>query len=166
MKRTLGLCLVVALSWGCSSRTMRSSSVSAVAPALSVERFLQAANTRDLTSMSRIFGSHDGPMGDTGSSFGCFWKKIGSVFGGSSCRNWIEVELQLDLIATILEHEDYQVVSERTVPGREHQTSRLGLDLLFADGLTVRDVGFFVVLASNGQWLIQEIELVKITGRS
>ena len=164
VNRTLGLCLLVALTWGCSSRIISNSSVSAVAPALTVERFLQAANERDLTSMSRIFGSHDGPIGDTGGSFGCFWKKIGSVFGGSSCRKWTEVELQMDLIAAILAHEDYQVVSERTVPGRERQTSRLGLDMSFADGRTVRDVGFVVILASNGQWLIEVIDVGKITG--
>ncbi len=166
MKRTLGLCLVAVLTWGCSSRTVRSDSISAIAPALSVERFLQAANARDLTSMSRIFGSHGGPIGDTGNSFGCFWKKIGSVFGGASCRKWADVELQLDLIAGILTHEDYQVVSQRAVAGREHQTTRLSLDMSFVGGRLARDVGFVVVLASNGQWLIEQIELVKITGGS
>ena len=33
-----------------------------VAPQLSVERFLQAANARDFEAMERLFGTHDGPI--------------------------------------------------------------------------------------------------------
>ena len=31
-------------------------------PVLSVERFLQAANAKDLTAMRQLFGTHDGPI--------------------------------------------------------------------------------------------------------
>ena len=73
--------------------------MAAVAPSLSVESFLQAANTRYLPAMARLFGTKDGPMADTGSSFGCFWKKIGAAFGGDSCVKWSDVELRMDAIA-------------------------------------------------------------------
>ncbi len=48
--------------------------------------------------------------------------------------------------------------------GAEHETTRIGVDMSFAGGRTVRDVGFTVVRASRDRWLIQVIELEKITG--
>ncbi len=119
---------------------------------------------RDLRMMARLFGTSDGPMEDTGGSFGCFWKKIGTVFGGQSCAKWTEVELRMDAIAGILRHEDYQIASERMVAGTVAQTTRVGVDLTFAGGRNVRDVGFTVVLASGDQWLVNIIELEKVTG--
>ena len=136
----------------------------AIAPTLTVERFLQASNVRDLEEMSRLFGTYDGPIGDTGSAFGCFWKKIGSAFGGSSCTKWTEVELRMDLISDVLQHQDYQAVSERMVSGAERPANRVGVDMALPGGSTVRDVGFTVVQASAGRWLINLIELEKITG--
>lgn len=135
-----------------------------IAPTLAVERFLQASNVRDLVEMSRLFGTYDGPIGDTGNAFGCFWKKLGSVFGGNSCRKWRDVELRMDVISSILRHQDYQAVSERMVSGAEHPANRIGVDMSFEGGMTVRDVGFTVVQASEGRWLINLIELEKITG--
>ena len=111
-----------------------------------VERFLQAANIRDLQTMSRLFGTDDGPIGDTGSRQ--------------------EVELRMDLIAEILQHADYQIMSESLVPGTESPSIRVGVNILIVTprGTTmVRDVGFTVVLESPNRWLINVIELVKIT---
>ena len=138
--------------------------MAAVAPSLSVESFLQAANTRDLPAMARLFGTKDGPMADTGSSFGCFWKKIGAAFGGDSCVKWSDVELRMDAIAGILRHQDYRIASERTVAGMQVATERIGVDMSFGRGRDVSNVGFTVVLASGDRWLIQLIELEKITG--
>lgn len=103
-----------------------------IAPTLTAERFLQASNVRDLEEMSRLFGTYDGPIGDTGNAFGCFWKKLGSVFDGSSCRKWTEVELRMDLISSILQHQDYQAVSERMVSGAEHPANRTVLGFVIA----------------------------------
>jgi len=114
-----------------------------LAPALIVERFLQAANIRDLVTMARLFGTDDGPIGDR--------------------RGRVEVELRMDVIAEILQHDDYQIISERRVPGAEVPSNRIGVDLRLRGGTTVRDVGFTVVLESNDRWLINVIELVKIT---
>lgn len=127
----------------CTSQTVVNQPQLPVAPSLTVERFLQAANTRDLETMSRLFGTDDGPVGDRG--------------------NREEVELRMDVIAEILQHDDYDIVSERRVPGSEVPRTRLGVDLLLPQGNMVRDVGFTVVLESPNRWLINVIELVKIT---
>ncbi len=127
----------------CTSQTVVNQPQLPVAPSLTVERFLQAANTRDLETMSRLFGTDDGPIGDRG--------------------NREEVELRMDVIAEILQHDDYDIVSERRVPGSEVPRTRLGVDLLLPQGNMVRDVGFTVVLESPNRWLVNVIELVKIT---
>ena len=127
----------------CTSQTVMNQSQLPVAPALTVERFLQAANTRDLETMSRLFGNNDGPIVDSGSRE--------------------EVELRMNVIAEILQHDDYEIVSERVVPGAEVPSNRIGVDLTLPQGNTVQDVGFTVVLESPNRWLVNVIELVKIT---
>jgi hypothetical protein len=135
-----------------------------VAPMLSVERFLQASNDRDIHSMARIFGTEDGPMAETGSTLGCGFKKLGSWFGmGQRCMTLQEVELQMDAIARILRHDDYTIVTESSVAGRTHPTSRIGIDF-HVGGRDIRDVAFLVVRSGQGRWLVEEIDLVRMTG--
>jgi len=136
-----------------------------VGSSLTVERFLEAANGQDLEGMARIFGTAEGPILDTGSTFGCAFKKIGSWFGMSdACLTYQEVELRMHAISQILQHEDYRIVSESDVPGRVDRTTRIGVDLVRAGGQQVADLGFLVVRAGgDGHWLIEEIELDKIT---
>ena len=55
MKRLPILFLVLTSVGACTSRTIVNQPQLRVAPALTVERFLQAANTRDLETMSRLF---------------------------------------------------------------------------------------------------------------
>ena len=143
MKRLSILFALLMSAGACTSQTVVNQSLIPVAPSLTVERFLQAANTRDLETMSRLFGTDDGPIGDSGSRE--------------------EVELRMDLIAEILQHDDYEIISERSVPGAPAPSNRIGVDLVLPGGTTVRDVGFTVVLESPNRWLINVIELVKIT---
>jgi len=84
------------------------------APALTVERFPQAANTRDLETMSCLFGTDDGPIADR--------------------RGREEVELRMDVIAEILQHVDYEIISERRVPGAETPSRRIGVDMFLRGG--------------------------------
>jgi len=153
-----GLALVALTAGACSQQMMSPSPVASVAPQLSVERFLQASNDRDYGSMARIFGTADGPMANTGSTFGCFFKKIGSWFGGESCRRRQDVEVQMAAIANILAHTDYRIVDDEQVPGRAQATRRVLVDLTTRRG-TVRGVPFVVVRSGDGQWLIEEIDL-------
>jgi hypothetical protein len=163
VKRLLLLSIGLLIVGGCAtSRVSSANSAGEVARQLSVERFLQASNARDYVGMSRIFGTSDGPIGDTGSAFGCFWKKLGAMFGGTSCPKWQDVEVRLDAIAEILQHDDYQIVSEGRVAGRAVPASRIGVDLDLPTSPTVRDVGFIVVM-SDGRWMIECIELDKVT---
>ena len=143
MKRLPILFLVLTSAGACTSRTVVNQPQLPIAPALMVERFLQAANARDLETMSRLFGTHDGPIGDR--------------------RGREEVELRMNVIAEILQHDDYEIISERSVPGAEFPSRRVGVDLVLPGGTTVRDVGFTLVLESDDRWLINVIEVMKIT---
>jgi len=163
MKRLLLFVIPVLLLSGCTTtRVISPGEAASLAPMLSVERFLQASNTRDLHGMANIFGTADGPYIDTGGPFGCMFKRIGSWIGlGDRCRTIQEVELEMDAIASLLQHEDYTVVSEASVAGREHPTSRIGVNFVMR-GRDVMDIPFLVVQAKDGRWFIEEIDLEKV----
>jgi len=163
MRRFVLLAVLLSIG-GCTTRVIPPGEAASVAPMLSVERFLQAANARDLDSMARLFGTSDGPVFETGSTLGCAFKKLGSWFGlGERCLTLQEVEIHMDLIAQIIQHEDYTIVSESAVAGRVNPTSRIGVDMRI-DGRDIQDVPFTVVRTSEGRWLIEEVGLTRITG--
>lgn len=163
LRRLLLLGLTLLLATGCATSSASDGEMAAVAPMLSVERFLQAANARDLDAMARLFGTADGPVADTGGPVGCAFKKMGSWIGiGTACSSPQEVELRMDAIAQILEHEDYRVSSDSRVAGRENPTRRVGVDLVIR-GDTVPDVPFVVVETSGERWMIEQIGLETIT---
>jgi len=164
MKRLLLVAFLLTLGGCTTTRLISPGEIAAVAPMLSVERFLQATNQRDLHAMAGIFGTADGPIIETGGPIGCAFKKIGSwIRLGHRCTTFQEVELRMDVIAQILRHEDYTIVSDSRVAGRVHPTSRIGVDLLI-NGVEIRDVPFLVVRTGEGRWMVQEIDLAKVTG--
>lgn len=134
----------------------------AIGAQLSVERFLQAANQRDVRSMGRIFGTEGGPAMETGSTFGCAFKKIGSWFGGNPCVRKQDVEIRMDAIASILQHEDYQVTGERSVPGRNVPARRVTVTMTTIQGITVPEVPFVVVQDGEGRWLVEQVDLQRV----
>ncbi len=160
------IALAAGLSACASSPSIPSSQMAGVAPILSVERFLQAANTGDLDAMSRIFGTSSGSIADEmGNPLGCGFKRIGSWIGlGSRCLNRQEIELRMNAIALVLEHSDYRIRGEREVPGRRAPTTRVGVDLTQRASV-VNDVPFLVVRASDGRWLVEGIGLETVMGR-
>lgn len=145
---------------GCTT-VVRQGPGAGLAAQLSLERFLQATNERDLEGMARLFGTEDGAAWDTGSTFGCAFKKIGSWFGGTSCVKKRDVEIRMDAIAQILRHQDYRIVREETVAGRLGRATRVYVDLTL-DGGTVQAVPFVVVRTGGGQWLVEEVDLERI----
>ena len=164
MKRLLLVALLLTLGGCTTTRIIPSGEMAAVAPRLSVERFLQASNQRDLHAMAGLFGTADGAVIETGGPLGCAFKKMGSWIGlGNRCTTLQEVELRMDLIAEILRHEDYTIVSDSRMPGRKHPTTRIGVDLLI-NGRNVFDVPFLVVQTGGGRWLVENIDLAKVTG--
>jgi len=137
--------LLTSASWGCTTRVVqeprRADPLAGVAPVLSVERFLQAVNAEDFQAMSRIFGTVDGPV--------------------EGSRE--EVELRMATIAQILKHQDYRIDSERLEPGRSNPTRRVGVDLTI-NGRRISDVAFLVVQTRSGLWMVEQIDLEKVTG--
>lgn len=165
MRRILLVASALLLGGCTTTQTLPSGEVASVAPILSVERFLQASNNRDLDAMARLFGTEEGALIETGGTLGCAFKKMGSWIGiGERCPTLQEVELRMDAIAQILRHQDYTVVSEQPVAGRVHPTSRIGVNLRINDD-TVEDVPFIVVRTDQGRWLVEQIGLDQITGR-
>lgn len=163
-RRLAVLALAALTPVACTTTMLAPSAAAPVAAQLSVERFLQAANQRDVHAMGNLFGTKNGPMMDTGGSFGCAFKKIGSWFGGQSCLKRQEVEIRMDAIASILEHEDYVVRGEQRVPGRDAPTTRVLVDMT-KQGEHLAGVPFVVVQAANGRWLVQEVALEMVMGR-
>ena len=161
-RRALLLVLASAVA-GCATVQARGPGAGVVAQ-LSLERFLQAANARDLEGMARLFGTQNGPAWDTGSTFGCMFKKIGSWFGSSPCVKKRDVEIRMDAIAQVLRHEDYRVVQEEPVAGRLNDALRIVVDLT-VNGGNVPGVPFVMVRAGEGQWLVEEIDLQKVMAR-
>lgn len=159
--RSLTLLAVAILPVACTTQVLQPGPAAAIAPQLAVERFLQAANARDLYGMGRLFGTPGGSVSETGGSFGCMFKKIGSWFGGNSCRTRQNVEIRMEAISSILRHENYRIVREEMVAGRDVPTTRV-LVTLTINGEAVNDVPFLVVQASGGRWLVQEIDLERV----
>jgi hypothetical protein len=161
---TLALLFGVALTSACTTAVQRGPGAGVVAQ-LSLERFLEASNARDLEAMGRLFGTTDGPMLDTGSTFGCMFKKIGSWFGGNACLKRGDVEVRLAAISDILRFQDYRVTREETVAGRMSEARRIWVDFTIGGG-RVNDVPFVVVRGPGGQWLVEEIDLQRLMTRT
>ena len=90
---------------------------------------------------------------------GCAFKKIGSWFGGSSCESKQAVEIRMDAIASILEHQDYQIVAQSRVAGRLNPTQQVMVDMRTQDGEDVSGVPFVVVQTNDGYWLVEQVDL-------
>ncbi|MEQ9569784.1 MAG: hypothetical protein RLN75_06300 [Longimicrobiales bacterium] len=146
LRAGLRACLLVAVCAGttaCTTQTVQSGSgaVAGTSPLQSVERFLAAVNARDLDDMMAVFGTREGPI------------------RGDRAEN----EIWMDAIASILEHRRYEIVSERQVPGREFPTTRVGVTLTIG-GEVYPDVTFITIRTDEGRWMVQEVDLERITG--
>ncbi len=114
--------------------------------------------------MAQLFGDEGGPAIETGNALGCAFKRMGSWVGlGSRCPTFDQVELEMDLIAEILTHDAYRIGSKARAPGRGRSTTRVEVDLTIR-GREYERVPFYVVQPDNGRWLIQEIDLQRVTG--
>ncbi len=161
-RRFLLLALAAAVA-GCTTRMSQGPGAGLVAQ-LSLERFLQAANARDLEAMGRLFGTENGAAWDTGNTFSCMFQKIGSWFGSSPCVKKDDVEIRMDAISQVLRHEDYRIVREEPVAGRSSQARTIYVDLTVA-GRQVTGVPFLLVRTGGGQWLVEEIDLERVMAR-
>ena len=118
------------------------SSPSDLGAPLVVEQFMRAVNTepKDLATMGRLFGTREGPIGDR------------------DPRS--QVEQRMFAIATILHHDDYEIVREQLVPGRTAEATQLLVRV--KTGERSNNVPFTLVRYKNG-WLIEQIGIDTIT---
>lgn len=158
----VGLLALALLVPAACTRYVVETPAAAVGAQLSVERFLQAANERDVRAMGRIFGTADGSAMETGSTFGCMFKKMGSWFGGTPCVKKQDVEIRMDAIASVLQHRDYQIVEERRVAGRVAPTTQVLVNMTTELGVEVSRVPFEVVRDDDGRWLVQRVDLERV----
>lgn len=131
----------------------------ALGPALTVERFLQAANAvaqlsdpgasnpskmaSELETMARLFGTEDG-----------------SVLGRHP-RD--EVEQRMFILSRLLRHTDYRLGGERAVPGESGSAVEVMVQLQKAGRGEYTSVPF-VVVRSDGDWLVTRIDVERLTG--
>ena len=156
MKRILTTGLLL-MTVACSARS--GASDPGFGPALTIERFLQAASA--VSQLSEAQGPGAARMADEIDTMGrLFGTSDGSVLERDP-RD--EVEQRMFLIARILEHSNYELAGERAVPGRSREAIEV-LVRLTNEGETY-DVPFTVVQTGDGEWLIENIALEAITNR-
>lgn len=141
------LAALLAVMAGCGSSQVqpeRVSPSSSPGPALAVERFLQAANGNDLETMMELFGTAD--------------RTIVQIDGQS------RAERRMHVLATLLHHDDYVILSQQGVPGRLGEATRLQVQLT-REGKSVV-VPHLVVRSQSGGWVIEKIDIEKLTQSS
>lgn len=118
---------------------------SGVGPALVIEQFMRAVNSepKDLVTMGRLFGTKDGPIGERDPR--------------------PQVEQRMFAIATVLHHDDYEVVREQQVPGRTSEATQLMVRVKAGEHSST--VPFTMVRYKDGGWLIEQIGLDAITNQ-
>jgi hypothetical protein len=114
-------------------------------PTLVVEQFMRALNSepKDLVTMARLFGTKDGPIGER------------------DPRQ--QVEQRMFAIATVLHHDDYEILREQQVPGRSTEATQLLVKV--TAGKNNNTVPFTMVRYKDSSWLIEQIGLDAITTR-
>jgi hypothetical protein len=112
-------------------------------PALVVERFLQAANVNDLYTMTQLFGTSR--------------RTIDQI------ETRERAERRMQVLASLLRHDDYAVQGQRAVPGRLNDATELLIELRTGDRTVV--VPHLVVRRAGGGWIIERIDIEPITLR-
>ena len=113
-----------------------------VGPSLVVEQYMRAANARDLDTMAKLFGTKEGPVSKR-------WPKA-------------ETEPRMFAIARELAHQDFEILREEMVPGRDNQATRLMVKV--TKDTKTYNVPFTLVRYGDTGWLIEEIGIQAITG--
>jgi hypothetical protein len=114
-----------------------------IGPALVIERFMRAVNSepKDLLTMGSLFGTRDGPISERDPR--------------------AQVEQRMFAIATVLHHDDYEIVREQQVPGRTQEATQLLVRI--KAGAKEHTVPFTMVRYKDGAWLIEQIGIDVIT---
>ena len=157
-------CWPVVVAAGCATSSAAPPAEPNAGPRHAVERFLDAANRRDLEALARAFGTHRGPIADAGGGLGCGLRRLASwVAAADPCPTRREIELRMNALAAVLGHDGYEVVSTEQVPGQDRPVTRVAVEIRRGARIH-RDVGLLAIRTSSG-WLVESVELEKITGR-
>lgn len=141
--RNLGLLLAaMVLAPACASAPpVASAPDTDLAPTMTIERFLRAANQNDLDTMASLFGTRDGTI----------------------ARSWTrkEIDDRMFLFSSLLRHTDYSISAEQIVPGRREEATQYTVTLQLQQGPV--QVPFTMVRTGGRQWLIENIAIERIT---
>ncbi|HEY0094444.1 MAG TPA: hypothetical protein VGB96_08980, partial [Archangium sp.] len=74
-----------------------------------------------------------------------------------------QVEQRMYAIASILEHERFTIVGEEQIPGRFGEAVRMNVNLTRGN---MRKQVPFTLVRSNGAWLVEQVDLERITRTS
>lgn len=147
--RTLALvsALVTALVAGTgSAHAQRETPAAAVRPAGSpaevVEQFMQMATAKNYGQMGYVFGTRDGAI--------------------LSREPQPQVERRMFAIASILQNDRFVIRGQNSIPGRP-EADAVQLTVQVTQGGRSRDVPFVAVRSSHGNWLVEQIDLEKLT---
>ena len=141
----VALTLVALTLAGCVKEQVVSGGGSGLAPSLIVEQFMRAVNAKNWQAMARVFGTRNGP----------------EITAKSSRDEVALAEKRMSLIGEILRHEDFEVTSEQSVPGRTDYATRLVVKVR-KNGRDY-NVPFILVRHGESSWLIEEIGIDVIT---
>lgn len=142
--RSAALLLGVLVLASACARTAVQAPEPAFAAAMTVERFLRAANQNDLDTMAQLFGTRDGPVART-------WSRR-------------EQDERMFLLASLLRHSDYTITGEQIVPGRREEATQLNVRMVVSQGPVQVP---FTLVRSRNQWLVENVDIESITrGRS
>jgi hypothetical protein len=114
-----------------------------VATQLVIEQFLRAANSNDLDTMARLFGTVDG-----------------SILNRDPRQL---VDEQMFALASILRHDGFTIQRFEVVPGRRDEATRAIVNMRFSDRNV--DVPYVLVWSKDRTWMIEQIEINRIMGR-
>jgi hypothetical protein len=111
-------------------------------PAEAVEQFMQLATANSYVQMGYVFGTHEGPI----------------------IRRDPEpqVERRMYAIANILKNERFVIRSQAPIPGRA-STEAMQLTVQLTQNGQRKDVPFVVVHTNNGAWLVEQVDLERLT---
>lgn len=110
-------------------------------PALTVERFLRAANANELVEMTQLFGTHN--------------KNIVGLEGET------RAERRMYVLASLLRHDDWSIMGQEQVPGRMRDATNLLVQITRQDESVT--IPFLVVRRDRGGWIIEKIDVEPLT---
>jgi hypothetical protein len=142
MKRNLALLLTVVVLAACGSQP-QVPAMDSPGPTLVVERFLQAANVNDLYAMTQLFGTARGTI--------------------DQLEPRERAERRMQVLASLLRHDDYTIQGQRAVPGRLQNATELIIEFRMGDRTVV--VPHLVVRRGSG-WIVERIDVEALTMRS